>query len=251
MATLTSGMTMSIMIFSNTNKTIVWGIIIMRRFAAFLLSLTVLLGLAGCGCEHVYDDGVVTTEPTCVATGVKTFTCTKCGESYTEEVPLVEHTYVAEVTKEPTFEEEGITTYTGSVCGDSYTEAIPVREDKVVVTVYGKDVVDVESKYSAYGLYPRVFVGLYVENRTDKDIKGVKGVLTVFDMFGDVLLVHDSFFDQVIIKAGTSEAYTVSSDVFPNDTELRRLFDANYEDLSFEFELEQIAYTDGTKDVFE
>ena len=34
----------------------------------------------------------VTTEPTCTKTGVKTFTC-ECGESYTEDVPALGHTY--------------------------------------------------------------------------------------------------------------------------------------------------------------
>ena len=239
------------MIFGNTNKTIVWGIIAMRRFAALLLSLVVVLGLAGCSCEHVYDDGVVTTEPTCVATGVKTFTCTKCGESYTEEVPMVEHTYVAEVTIEPTFEEEGVTTYTCSVCGDSYTEAIPVREDKVVVTVYGKETVDADEKYSIYGVYPVVILGIYVENRTSKDVKGVKGTLYVRDMFGDELATDPYPFDKAVIAPGETVEYTTDWQVRPGDVNIRRMFDANYEDLLFEYKLDQIVYTDGTKDVFE
>lgn len=36
-----------------------------------------------------------------------------------------EHTYTSKITKEPTYTEEGIRTYTCTVCGDTYTEAIP------------------------------------------------------------------------------------------------------------------------------
>lgn len=52
----------------------------MRRKLVVLLVGIVILLLSGCGCDHEYDEGVVTTEPTCVDTGVKTFTCTKCGD---------------------------------------------------------------------------------------------------------------------------------------------------------------------------
>ncbi|MBR4079838.1 MAG: leucine-rich repeat domain-containing protein, partial [Christensenellaceae bacterium] len=40
--------------------------------------------------EHTYDEGVVTTEPSPFWTGVKTFTCAGCGETYTEELPKTE-----------------------------------------------------------------------------------------------------------------------------------------------------------------
>ena len=37
--------------------------------------------------SHKWDDGVVTTEPTATADGVKTYTCTVCGETKTEAIP--------------------------------------------------------------------------------------------------------------------------------------------------------------------
>ncbi len=43
---------------------------------------------------HLWDDGTVTTPPTHLADGVKTFTCTKCDETKTEDVAkLTDHTY--------------------------------------------------------------------------------------------------------------------------------------------------------------
>ena len=71
----------------------------------------------------------VTKESTTTEEGVRTYTCTICGDSYTEVIPKLptedhEHSYTAQVTKEPTATEPGVRTYTCS-CGDSYTEVIP------------------------------------------------------------------------------------------------------------------------------
>ena len=43
-----------------------------------------------------WDEGVVTTEPTCTEVGVKTFTCSVHGETRTEDVPALGHTYGAD-----------------------------------------------------------------------------------------------------------------------------------------------------------
>lgn len=43
---------------------------------------------------HKYDGGVVTKEPTCTTTGVKTYTCIKSDDSYTETIPALGHDYV-------------------------------------------------------------------------------------------------------------------------------------------------------------
>ena len=36
---------------------------------------------------HTYNEGVITTEPTISSTGVKTYTCTRCGDTKTETIP--------------------------------------------------------------------------------------------------------------------------------------------------------------------
>ena len=70
--------------------------------------------------SHIWDTGTVTTEPTEESTGVRTYTCTLCGETKTETIPVLEHThkYSASVTA-PTCTEKGYTTYT-CACGDTY-----------------------------------------------------------------------------------------------------------------------------------
>ena len=42
--------------------------------------------------EHVWDEGTITAEPTTAEPGTKTFTCTVCGETKTEEIPTVAQT---------------------------------------------------------------------------------------------------------------------------------------------------------------
>ena len=68
--------------------------------------------------EHNYT-AQITTEPTCTAEGVKTFTCVDCGKSYTESVAKQAHSYKATVTA-PTCTTMGYTTYVCEHCGDTY-----------------------------------------------------------------------------------------------------------------------------------
>ncbi len=74
---------------------------------------------------HTYDDGVITTAPTCTVDGVKTYTCSGCGDTYTEPVPATGHTYdTGVITTAPTYTAKGVKTYTCSVCGNTYTEEV-------------------------------------------------------------------------------------------------------------------------------
>ena len=49
--------------------------------------------------QHTWDSGVVTTEPTCENKGIKTFTCTKCNTTKTEDIAALGHSYTAETIK--------------------------------------------------------------------------------------------------------------------------------------------------------
>ena len=86
-------------------------------------------------CEHVYKEEI-TKEATCKDTGTKTFTCEKCNNKYTEEIPVSEeHTFKEEVTKEPTCTEEGISANVCEVCGLSEETPIPKLEHE-----YGEEI---------------------------------------------------------------------------------------------------------------
>ena len=68
---------------------------------------------------HSYRSQV--TEPTCTESGVTTHTCTRCGDTYTEPIAPLGHSYRAQVT-EPTCTEPGFTTHTCTRCGDHYQD---------------------------------------------------------------------------------------------------------------------------------
>ena len=79
---------------------------------------TVTVNVIKLGCDHSYVARV--TAPTCSEAGYTSYTCTKCGASYTtDEKTALGHDYIAAVTA-PTCTEKGDTTYTCSRCGHSY-----------------------------------------------------------------------------------------------------------------------------------
>ena len=79
---------------------------------------------------HKYNSGVVTKEPTCTDTGVKTYTCVDGDDSYTETIPALGHDYVTRtetVTVKEAWDEdvyEGF--YICNGCGKSFTNTTDV-----------------------------------------------------------------------------------------------------------------------------
>ena len=64
--------------------------------------------------DHKWDNGKVTTKPTCTDAGVKTYTCTRCKTTRTEPIAKTGHDPIAVPGKEPTCTETGLTE--GSKC---------------------------------------------------------------------------------------------------------------------------------------
>ena len=83
--------------------------------------------------EHYYTSSV-TLAPTCTGTGVRTYTCDDCGDTYTETIPATGHSHQSAVTMPPTCVNTGVKTFTCSVCGDSYTQSIPATGHTWTVT---------------------------------------------------------------------------------------------------------------------
>ena len=74
--------------------------------------------------SHAYDAGNVTKAATCAATGVKTFTCTTCGETKTETIAKKDHSYKAATCAAPK---------TCSVCGATTGTALNHKSGAAVV----------------------------------------------------------------------------------------------------------------------
>lgn len=102
----------------------------MKKVVVLFVVFALCVSLTACGgksgCDHQYE-GIVTKEATCGEKGVKTFTCSACGDSYTEDVPTISHSFgEATVTKEATCTEEGEKKAACSVCGATdISESIP------------------------------------------------------------------------------------------------------------------------------
>lgn len=116
-----------------------------------------------------FDNGVETKAATCTEPGVKTFTCTECGGTYTVAIPATDHNwgdwkhvegtegadaqhsrvcandashketkacdFTAKVTQEATLDQPEITTYTCKDCGYFYTKETAPALAGVTVTV--------------------------------------------------------------------------------------------------------------------
>lgn len=78
---------------------------------------------------HDYDDGRITKYATCTEDGIKTFTCSRCEESYEEIITASGHDWdEGVVTTESTCLINGIKTYTCKTCSDLKLETIPTLE---------------------------------------------------------------------------------------------------------------------------
>ena len=83
-------------------------------------------------CEHDYQPKVI--PPTCTESGYTVYTCSKCDAAYVDDyVPAAGHQWDSgKVTKEPTESAEGVKTFTCTVCGEMRTESVPKQEPKPV-----------------------------------------------------------------------------------------------------------------------
>jgi transposase-like protein len=73
-----------------------------------------------------HDYVVTEIPPTCGEAGVRTYTCSRCNDTYTGPGDsALEHHYEATITQESTCIEDGVRTFTCIHCGDSYIEPIP------------------------------------------------------------------------------------------------------------------------------
>ncbi len=79
-------------------------------------------------CAHKWGNGVVTKEASCTETGVKTFTCSVCGDTKTETIKKISHSYGEwTVTKAATCTASGQRKHTCKVCNTTTTGTISAK----------------------------------------------------------------------------------------------------------------------------
>lgn len=75
--------------------------------------------------SHNWDEGVITKEPTCTEEGIKTYTCTECNGTKTEEIPALGHTWSSwTTTSEATVFAKEVQKRTCSVCKTAETREV-------------------------------------------------------------------------------------------------------------------------------
>ena len=77
------------------------------KTGAYPYAILQRVGLPLSVCNHNYV--LTSSTATCTEAGTATYTCTKCGDSYTEEAPAKGHTEVIDAAVEPTCTETGLT----------------------------------------------------------------------------------------------------------------------------------------------
>ena len=84
-----------------------------------------ICGYATGTAPHTWDDGKVTIASTCVESGIRTYTCTVCGATRTEPLPLGNHSWDGgRTTLEPTVTEKGESLFHCIICGETSTREI-------------------------------------------------------------------------------------------------------------------------------
>lgn len=101
------------------------------------ISMGISGGSVTIDCNHVWDEGKVTKEATCTEDGVKTYTCTVCGETKTEAIPATGHSFGEwKVTKAATCTEKGEET---RECACGAKEVREISANGHALNTYGKD----------------------------------------------------------------------------------------------------------------
>lgn len=84
--------------------------------------------------ELDYEDTVV--KPTCTERGYTEHICKVCADSYKDDyIPALGHDHISQITKQVACETDGEKTFTCTRCGDTYTEAILATGHNDIVTV--------------------------------------------------------------------------------------------------------------------
>lgn len=187
----------------------------------------------GDGCQHSYTSAI-TTAATCTTPGVETFTCSKCGNQYTQAIPVLGHDWLAsEVTPDSytlpegtscpdcggtdfTFtldQDSGVYTLTCSACEKVWTVQgkVTYGQTKYVCSRCGESYVETNDPDS--GLFASI--GNFFANGITWVVDKLKQLIDSLSGINDIFT---SFIDDIKAKSGEYPAFlTAVIDVLPDD----------------------------------
>lgn len=131
-------------------------------------------------CQHTYSS-TITREATCTMSGVETYTCSTCGDSYTKSIPATGHNWQVLQKVNTEYDEtgnlvtQGYTIYQCSVCGEQYKST-----DGTAPPSGGSE--NTDSPSTIGGLFEKLLSGV-------GDVLGglIKGVLSLLTKAVDAL----------------------------------------------------------------
>lgn len=89
----------------------------------------------------------------------------------------------------------------------------------------------------------RVEFSFAIKNNESKDVKGIKGVLKIQDLFGNSIMNLNCDFTGKKITKGTSTVFTgIGIDINEFMGNHTKLYNEKYDDLKFEYEIQKIVY---------
>lgn len=199
----------------------------MKKLKIIALILTLLVALTGCSQSNGVDIGELQAQIT----------------SYEKEVTDIKSEL--ESLKKSNSEYQSEITKLKSELENKKAETV-VSENDIELKVVEKKNIDEDWNSGRYSDF--VNFKFEVKNNTDKDIKGVQGVLDIQDMFGvSILRLNLDFTDEVIPKNSSITVTDVGLEVNQFMDEHMELYNTKLASLLFEYEVSLILFTDGTQ----
>lgn len=125
---------------------------------------------------------------------------------------------------------------------ETTTESTKVQID--VINKYNLPV-----NYDANRYSPRVEFDFNISNKTNKSIKGIQGVLTIKDLFGEKIMELNCDFTGQTINVNSKVTFEgIGFDINRFMDHHVKVYNEDFNDLIFEYEVSKIVYSDGTQE---
>lgn len=138
--------------------------------------------------------------------------------------------------------------YTDEILEINRIKSLKTKNGKTIrIRMAHKEDLDIDYNVGRYSM--RTEFSFVVYNSTQKDIKGIQGVITIKDLFNeDIMSFNLDFTGNVIPANGNAVFPFLGVDISILDEEECKLYNTDLQDLNFDYKINSIVYTDGTSE---